>query len=111
MSAHGSDVSSGFTTDPEYSESLFSVILDQLTLVNSPDSQVPLDGRNDWRTLEHSPCQLLDFECEFLGVGDCVVESDYGNVFFSGLLLRFDQTGGSVDADDETTCCFGVQSA
>ena len=40
--AHGSDVGSGFTADPEDSESLFRVVLNQFTFVNSPDSQVSL---------------------------------------------------------------------
>jgi hypothetical protein len=33
------------------------------------------------------------------------------NVFFSSTLLRFDQPGGPVNANDETSCYFGVKSS
>lgn len=39
------------------------------------------------------------------------MKSDYGNVFFSCLLLGFHQTGSTVQTDDQTAGGFGVQSS
>jgi hypothetical protein len=39
------------------------------------------------------------------------VDSDDTDVFFSGTLLGLDETGSTVDADDQTSGDFGVEGS
>ena len=46
VNAQSPDVGSRLAVHPEDSQLVFRVILDQLALVNVPDSELPLDGGN-----------------------------------------------------------------
>jgi hypothetical protein len=39
------------------------------------------------------------------------METNDSNVFFTGSLLRLDETSGAVNADNETACDFGIEGA
>jgi hypothetical protein len=106
----GTDVGTGLAADPENTQMTIVVELDELALVNRTDTQLTLNSRNQRRTLKKGTGKRL----EGLGKGslaawDLVVETDDSNVFFTGSLLRLDQTSGTVDADNETACDLGIQ--
>lgn len=88
MHAEGPDVGTGLAADPENTKVTIVVELDELALVDATDTQLPLDSRNQRRALEKSTSQGL----EGLGKGclasrDLIVETNNGNVFFTGSLL------------------------
>ena len=50
----------------------------------------------------------MDGFLKILDFVDVLVEFDYGDVLFTGGLLGFNESGGIVDADNETAGDFGV---
>ena len=73
----------------------------QLAFVDRPNTQLSLDRRNEWWTLEQRASQRLQSPCELcFTTRQLVVESKYADVFFSSALLRFDETSGTVETDD-----------
>ena len=112
MHTQRSDICSRFTTDPKHPQIPLGIILDQPTLVDRPHTQLALDSRNQWWSLEQSPCQSLQTAFQrFDAIWEGVVESDDADVFFSGALLGFDKSGGAVDANDQAAGDFGVERA
>ena len=59
MDAEGSDVSSGFARDPEDSHVSLLIIFDEFALIDGPYSELLLDRRDKWRSLEAGPCKRL----------------------------------------------------
>ena len=104
------DVCSRLAADPEYTEVAVVVKLDELALVDGSDSELTLDGRDERRTLEESTGEGLEGAGKLgLAAGQLVVEADDGNILLTSTLLGLDETGGTVDADDEAAGNLGVE--
>ena len=77
------------------------VKLVEFALVNSPDPKLPLDGRDERRSLKESPgkrfksTSKLSFTARYF-----VMETDNTDILFACTLLGLDQTGCPVTADD-----------
>lgn len=104
------NVSSRFAADPEDTKVTVIVELNKFALVDSPDTQLSLDSRNQRGPLEQGTRQRL----EGLGKGclaarDSVMEANDCHVFFAGSLLRLDETSCAVDADNETASDLGIE--
>ena len=108
VDAQRSDVGAGLTADPEDAHFFFGIILNQLALVDRPDSQHFLDCRDQRRSLKHRASQCVERLDEFVFVLDRGVQLDDAHVLFTSRLLRLDESGGSVETDDETACDLGV---
>lgn len=112
MHAEGTDVGAGLAADPEDTEVALVVKLDELALVDGPDSELALDGRDQRRALEQGARERLERARELgLAAGQLVVEADDADVFLPGALLRLDETSRAVDADDQASRHLGIQSA
>ena len=111
VDAKRSDIGTSLAADPENTQMAVIIEFVELGLVDSTDTELTLDGGNQWWALEQSSGQSLKRASELgLATGDLVVESDNANVFLSGTLLRLHETGGTIDTDDETTGDLGIQS-
>lgn len=104
VDTEGTDVGTSLTADPEDTKVALIVELVVLALVNGTDTELALDGGDERRALEESTGQGLQSAGKLsLATGDLVVETDHANVLLTGTLLRLDQTGGAVNADDQTS--------
>lgn len=110
MYAQSTYVSSSLAAHPENTHLFLFVKLNKLALVDGSNSEITLDGSNDWRSLEQSSTQSLQSLGNLFLVLDWTVESDNANVLFAGGLLGFDETGGLLNADDQAAGYLGVKS-
>ena len=95
------DVCAGLARHPEDAQVALIVELDQLALVDRPDTQLALDGRDQGRALEQRARQRLEGLGEGgLATGDGVVEPDDADVFLARALLGLDEPCGAVNADN-----------
>lgn len=100
MNAECSDVGSGLAGDPEDSESLFLIVLEQLGVIDGSDSEFSLDGRDEgWFLEDGSEERFKGLSQLNLGL-DFSVQSDNTNVLFSGSLLTLNKSGSSVQTDN-----------
>jgi hypothetical protein len=87
------------------------VELVQLALVDGTDTELTLDGGNQGRALEERTSEGLKGAAELsLATGDLVVQTDHAHVLLTGTLLGLDQTGGTVNADNQAASDLGVES-
>lgn len=108
--AKSTNIGSSLAADPENTQVAVIVKLNELALVNGSDTQLTLDGRDQGRTLEQSTSKGLECASELrLAARQLVVEADDANVFLSGTLLRFDETGGTVNADNQASSDLGIE--
>lgn len=106
----GTDISTSLAADPENTEVAVVVELDELALVDGSDTELTLDGRDQGRALEQSTSQGLEGAGELsLATGQLVVEADDSNVFLSGTLLRLNETGSAVNADNQASSDLGIE--
>lgn len=106
------DVRAGFAAHPEDSEMSVVVELVQLRLMDRPDAQLPLDGRDQGRSLEQGSCKGLEGSCELcLASRKSLVESNDADVLLSGPLLRLDQTRRPVQTHDQASRHLGVEGS
>lgn len=106
-----SDVSAGLTADPEDTEVAVVVELNKLGLVDGSDTELTLNGRDQGGSLEQGTGKELEDASKLCPAArDLVVEAHNGNIFLSGSLLGLDETGGTVNADNETTSDLGIKS-
>jgi hypothetical protein len=111
MHAKSTDVGSGLAADPEDTELPLIVKLVKLALVDSSDTELTLDGGNERGTLEQSSGERLKGTRKLrLASRKLVVHANDANVLLSGSLLGLDETGGTINADDEATSDLGVES-
>lgn len=86
------------------------VELDQLALVDSPDTELSLHGGDQGGSLEESTSQGLESTRKLgLAAGNLVVEANNSNIFLSGTLLGLDETSSAVNANNQTTRNLGVE--
>lgn len=105
------DVGTSFARNPEDTELSLVVELVKLALVDGSDTELSLDGGNKRRTLEESTSEGLKGAGELcLATGELVVKSDNTDILLAGTLLRLDQAGGAVNADNQTSSDLGVES-
>jgi hypothetical protein len=110
VNTESTDVGTSLTADPEDTEVALIVELVQLALVDGTDTELTLDGRDQGRTLEESTSEGLEGTAELgLATGDLVVQTDHADVLLTGTLLGLDQTGGTVNADDQTSSDLGIK--
>lgn len=111
MDAKGSDIGTGLARNPEDTEVTVIVELDELGLVNGADTKLALDGRNQRRSLEEGTGEGLQGRGKSsLAAGDAVVEADNANVLLTSTLLGLDESGGTVDADNQAAGDLGIES-
>ena len=111
MDAKSSNVGTGLARDPEDTEMTVVVELDELGLIDRADTELTLDGRDQRRSLEESTGECLEGGGESsLATGDAVVEADNANVLLTSTLLGLDESGGTVDADNQAAGDLGIES-
>ena len=111
MDAEGSDIGTGLARNPEDTEMTVVVELDELRLVDGTNTKLALDGRDQGRSLEESTSEGLEGGGESgLAAGDAVVEADNANVLLTGTLLGLDESGGTVDANNQAAGDLGIES-
>lgn len=112
MDTECSDVGSGLAAHPKNAKLPLVVKLVQLALVDGSDTQLSLDGRDEWRALEEGTGEGLESTRKLsLASRELVVQPDDADVLFSGTLLRLDETGSAVNADDETAGNLGIEGS
>jgi hypothetical protein len=85
--------------------------LNQLGLMDSTDTELTLDSRDQRRALEESSGQGLKGLGELLLRLDGVVEAENADVLLTSSLLRLDQAGGTVNADNQASSNLGIKSS
>ena len=111
MHTEGTDVGASFTADPENAHVTVFVVLNQLRLIDSSDSELLLDGRDQGWSLEAGALKRIESLLKLLDLVNRLMQLDNCDVFLTSRLLSFDQAGGVVDAHDEASSDFGVESA
>jgi len=110
MDTEGSNISSSFARNPEDSHVSLLVILDELALIDSSNSEFLLDSRDEWRSLEDSSSECLQSLLKLLNFVNLSMELDNGDVLLTGRLLGLDESSGVVDASNEASCDLRIQS-
>lgn len=109
VDAQRSDVRSGLTRHVEHGKPSLVVKLDQSGRVDGSDSELSLDGGDEGGSLEKRTGEGLESSGESLLVLERSVDPQHGHVLLSGRLLGLNQSGRSVDADDQATGNLGIQ--
>jgi len=109
MDAESTDVGTGLTGDPDNSEVSLLIVLDELQVIDSPDTELLLDSGDQWWPLEAGTGELLKSSLDLLDLVDALMQLEHSNVFFTSRLLSLDQSGGILDADDEAASDLGIE--
>jgi len=109
MHTERTDVGTGLARAGEGREGLLLIVVKQSVLVDRTDTQLTLDGRNDGRALEQSTLQVLEGRDDLGLASGLVVETNHSHVLLTSGLLGLDQTGGAVDADQQTAGDLGIE--
>jgi hypothetical protein len=110
MDTECSDIGTSFTRDPEDTQVSLVVVFEHLGFVDRSDTQLTLDGGDQGRSLEQGTCQGLQCTGETLfSIGYGLMESNDTDVFLSCALLGLDESGSSVDTDDQASGDLGIQ--
>ena len=110
MDTESTHVSASLTADPENSHVTVFVIFNQLRLVDRPDSELLLDGRNKGRSLEAGTFKRVKGLFKLLDLVKRLMELDDSDVLFTSRLLGLDQTRRVIDANNEATGDLRVKS-
>lgn len=111
VDTESTDVGTSLAADPEDTKMAVVVKLIQLALVDGTDTELTLDRRDQRRTLEQRTSQGLQSAAELrLTTRDLVVKANNADILLTGTLLRLNEAGGTVNADDQTASDLGVQS-
>jgi hypothetical protein len=112
MDTKGSDVRSCFAADPKDTEMPIIVEFVKLALVDGSNTELTLDSRDQWRSLEKRTGQRLEGSFELsLATRNFVMEADHANVFFSCTLLRLYQASSTVNANNQTASNLRVKGS
>uniref|UniRef100_A0A2P2KIV7 Uncharacterized protein n=1 Tax=Rhizophora mucronata TaxID=61149 RepID=A0A2P2KIV7_RHIMU len=111
MYTHSPHISPCLTRNPKDNQVPIWIILQQLTLINGPNSKVPFNRRNNGRPLKHCPSKCFECSCHFCYISHFTVQSRHTNILFSGTLLRFNKASSPINANNQVTCYFRIQSA
>jgi hypothetical protein len=110
MNTQSTHVSTGLTAGPENSQVTLVVKFEKLRLVNGSHTKLSLNSRNQRRSLEQSTGKVLKCAAQFLLVLEGIVKPDNADVLLTSTLLGLDQTGSSVNTDNQTTGNLGIES-
>src|SRR5436190_12330685 len=106
------NVCSGLAAHPKHGQFPVGIEFDQFAVVDGPDTELSLDGRDEWRTLENGGGQCLQSSSKLrFPAWHFVMESNHGDIFLTSSLLAFDQPGCAVNANDQTAGDFWVERA
>ena len=111
MNAKGPHVGSSFAAHPEDAHVASLIILNKFNLIDSSNTKLLLDSRNERWALEAGTRERVQSFLYLLDLVNTLMELEDGNVLLSGRLLSLDQPGGIIDADDEAACHLWIQSA
>lgn len=111
MNTEGTDIGSGLTAHPKYTQVTLLVILDETTGMDGADTQLTLDSSDQRRTLEEGSSEGREGSLQDLGRFNFAVEADDADVLFTGTLLAFHQASRTISADDQAASDFGVKSS
>jgi len=81
-------ISTGFATNPEDGHLLLFIELDEFALVDCSDSQVALDGGDDWRSLKQGTAHCLQGLGNLFSVLNRTVETNNTNVLFTCYFIK-----------------------
>jgi hypothetical protein len=110
VDTEGTDVGTSLTADPEDTEVALVVELIVLALVDGTDTELTLDSGDQRGALEESTSEGLQSADELsLTTGDLVVKANDTDILLTGTLLGLNQTGGTVNADDQTSGDLGIK--
>jgi hypothetical protein len=99
MHTQSTNVRPRLTTHPKHGKSSLIIEFQQLTLMNSANPQLSFNGADKRRPLKQRPREILYRPRQRVVVIELVVQTEDADVLFPGGLLRFDETGCTVDAD------------
>ena len=111
MDAESSHIGASFAADPEDAHVAVLVVLDQLGLVDRPDSELLLDGGDQGRPLEAGPFERVESLLQLLDLVERLVQLDYSHVLFTSRLLGFHEARCIVDTNDEAASDLWIQCA
>lgn len=111
VDAESSHVGSSLAGNTEDTKSLLGVILEQLRLIDGPDTEFSLDSGDLRRFLEETASEGIEDVFELDLTIDGAVQPDDADVLFTRSLLGFGQSGGSLETDDEAAGDLGIEGA
>ncbi|GJN24651.1 hypothetical protein PR202_gb12403 [Eleusine coracana subsp. coracana] len=111
VDAERTDICARLARDPEHGEVTVRVVLQELALVDGPHPELAFDRGDERRALEHGTRERLERACHPRRIRHGGVEPRDADVLLPGALLRLDEAGGAVDADDEVARDLGVEGA
>jgi hypothetical protein len=110
MDTESTDIGTGLARHPKDTEVAVIVKLDKLALVDGADTELTLDGGNKRRALEQRTGEGLEGLGESsLAAGHLVMETDNANVLLSGTLLGLDETGSTINTDNQAASDLGIE--
>jgi len=102
MNTQSTHVSTSLTAGPENSQVTLVVKFEKLRLVNGSHTKLSLNSGNQRRSLEKSTGEVLKSTAQLLLILKSIMESDNADVLLTSTLLGLNQTGGSVNTDNQT---------
>ena len=112
VDTESTDVGTGLARNVEDGKLALVVELEELAGVDGADTELSLDSRNKRRALEESTSESLEGARELcLSTGELAVQTEDCNIFFSCALLALHETGGAVNADNQTSSDLGIESS
>jgi hypothetical protein len=109
MDTQGTDVSTSLARARESGEAFLLVVVQQGVLIHGTDTQLTLDGSNDWGTLEQGTLHVLESLLDLCLAAWLSVEANNGNVFLTSGLLGLHQASGAINADKQATRNLGIE--
>lgn len=110
MNTESPDVGTRLTSDPEDGKMALVVEFVVFGLVDGSNTELALDGRDQWRTLQESTRQEMQHaNVSLLSARNSAMEADNCNILLSGTLLRLDKTSGTIQGDNETSSDLGIE--
>lgn len=112
VNAQSTDVGTSLAADPEDTKLPLIVELVELALVDGTNTELALDGGDERGTLEERTSKSLEGARKLsLAARQLVVETDDAAVLLTSALLRLDETGRAVNADDQASSDLGIEGS
>lgn len=109
MHAKRPDVGSSLTTDPKDPKMTVVVELQQFDFMDGSDTELTLDGGYQRGTLEKGTSKGLKGPLDLLLGLHLIVKAENTDILLSGTLLGLDQTGGTIDTNNQTSSDLGIK--
>lgn len=112
VNAKSTDVGTSLAADPENTKLPLIVEFVELALVNGTDTELALYGGDERGTLEESTSEGFESARKLgLATGELIVKADNADVLLTSTLLGLDETGRTVDADNQTSSDLRIESS